>query len=77
VIRQSQTETQTKKQRESRWENVENSFHVQAPDQLKQRHILLVDDVMTTGATLEACGRTLLRSASIKLSIATAAIAVS
>ena len=56
VIRTIHTETQTKKGRIQRWENVEKSFSVIEPAMLKGKHILLVDDVITTGATIEACG---------------------
>ena len=51
------TETQTKKHRTERWENVAGSFIVKDPTLAGTQHILLVDDVITTGATLEACGQ--------------------
>jgi len=75
VIRIVHTETQTKKGRIQRWENVEKSFSVLEPASLKEKHILLVDDVITTGATLEACGAQILKVAGVQLSIATLAIA--
>ena len=56
VIRIKATETQTKKGRIERWENVEKSFSVANAEKLKGTHVLLVDDVITTGATIEACG---------------------
>jgi len=49
------TETQTKKSRIERWQNVENVFELIRPEQFKNRHILIVDDVITTGATIESC----------------------
>ena len=73
VIRQRFTETQTRKHRTERWENVEGSFVVKDPEALKGKAVLLVDDVITTGATLEACGVTLLQTSDLKLYIATLA----
>jgi ComF family protein len=75
LIREKFSETQTKKQRIARWENVGNSFIVKEPTALKGKNILLVDDVLTTGATLEACGMELLKIAGVNLSIATLTIA--
>lgn len=73
IIRQRFTETQTRKHRTERWENVEGSFVVKNPGALQGKSILLVDDVITTGATLEACGLVLLQTAGVKLYIATLA----
>ena len=75
VIRQHATETQTRKHRTERWENVKSSFKVAKPGQLSGKHLLLVDDVVTTGATLEACGNAILQTENVKLSIATLAYA--
>lgn len=75
VIRKIPTETQTKKGRIQRWENVSNTFSVSNSAQLENKHILLVDDVLTTGATLEACGAEILKVNNVQLSIATLAIA--
>lgn len=71
LIRRRFTETQTKKHRAERWENVEGSFAVKHEEKIKGKHLLLVDDVITTGATLEASGSHLLKTAGVKLSIAT------
>ena len=75
VIRQQATETQTRKHRTERWENVKQSFKVAKGHELAGKHLLLVDDVVTTGATLEACGHVILGIERVKLSIATLAYA--
>jgi predicted amidophosphoribosyltransferase len=75
VIRKRFTETQTKKHRSERWQNVEGSFEVSNTREIKDKHVLLVDDVVTTGATLEACGTEILNIEGTKLSIATLAFA--
>ena len=75
VVRKRFTETQTKKHRTERWENVEGSFEINNIKELKGKHILLVDDVITTGATLEACGAEILNIEGTQLSIATLALA--
>lgn len=49
------TETQTNKSRFDRWENVKDVFSVDNKQQLQNKHVLLVDDIITTGATMEAC----------------------
>ncbi len=71
VIRSTFTETQTKKNRVERWQNIEGRFEVANAALLTNKHLLLVDDVITTGATLESCGRVLLNGAGVQLSIAT------
>ena len=75
VIRRQDTETQTKKGRIQRWENVVNTFVVEKPSALEGKHILLVDDVITTGATLEACSRAIFEIPGVRISIATLACA--
>lgn len=75
VVRIVNTETQTKKRRIQRWLNVDKTFDILYPHLLEGKHVLLVDDVITTGATLEACVSALLKVKSIKVSIATLAIA--
>lgn len=69
------TSSQTHKGRYNRWENVEGIFKVVSPEKLQNQHVLVVDDVLTTGATLEACCTPLLRTADVKVSIATLACA--
>jgi ComF family protein len=75
LYRAADSETQTKKSRFSRWQNVESIFQLRDTNVLKGRHVLLVDDVITTGATLEACAHTLLQVPDVKVSIATIAYA--
>lgn len=64
------TETQTNKSRWQRWENVETVFEVSSELAVVDRKILLVDDVMTTGATLAACANTLLDAGAQSIDIA-------
>lgn len=75
VVRNRFTQTQTRKHRTERWENVASSFQVNNPHELKNKHLILVDDVVTTGATLEACGAEILKVEGTMLSIATLAYA--
>jgi ComF family protein len=73
VIRKKETQTQTFRNRIERWENISSSFELTRPGDVNGKHLLLVDDVVTTGATLEACGTELLKSKGASLSIATLA----
>jgi ComF family protein len=75
VSRPQHTETQTKKGRIERWKNMEGKFIVSNPDAISNKHVLLVDDVITTGATLEACGNELLKAGNVKLSLASLCVA--
>lgn len=75
LVRFLGTGTQTSKSRPERWENVKNSFRVRYPDIVEGKHILLVDDVVTTGATLEACAAALLKNSDVRVSILTMAFA--
>ncbi len=75
LYRIANSETQTKKSRFNRWQNVESIFKLNNTSTLEGKHILLVDDVVTTGATLEACAQVLLQIPHTKLSIVTIAYA--
>jgi ComF family protein len=61
LTRKNYHSSQTKKNRASRWENVEEAFSLQHAHVIRNQHVLLVDDVITTGATTEACCQTLLQ----------------
>ncbi len=67
--------TQTNESKLGRFQRVENAFCVTDVSSILDQHLLLVDDIITTGATLEACGRALLAAGIQKLSVATIAMA--
>lgn len=73
----SNTVSQTKKSREERYENMKNGFEITNSEAIKDKNILLVDDVITTGATLEVCANLLLEQGAKTVSIATIAAAQS
>lgn len=75
LLRGKATATQTKKSRYFRYENMKSIFKVVKAEQIRHLHVLLVDDVITTGATLEACGQALSGAGIKKISIATIAFA--
>jgi ComF family protein len=67
------TQTQTKKTRSERVANLKDAFDVTHPEKLVDKHVLIVDDVLTTGATLEACALACLKVDGVKVSMATIA----
>ncbi len=75
LLKLTNTKTQSKKGRLARWINSEELFAIQNIPSIENKHILLVDDIITTGATLEACISVLNEAKDIKISIATMAIA--
>lgn len=70
LYRVNAAETQTIKSRYDRWENIEGVFKAKNISRAENRHILLVDDVVTTGSTLEACASEILKINNTKVSIA-------
>lgn len=75
LFRSVNTATQTHKSKEERWQNVKDIFEVKHAEQLEGKYVLLIDDVLTTGATLEACALKLSAVKGITISCATAACA--
>ena len=75
LVRAVYTATQTKKSAEERFKNVKDIFEVRLADELQGTHVLLIDDVLTTGATLESCAHALENIPGITISAATAACA--
>lgn len=71
VVRPFFTETQTKKNRIERWRNMEGKFQLADRSKISNVHVLLVDDVITTGATIEACAEEILKAPGVQLSLAT------
>lgn len=74
ILRIEDTDTQTRKSVFSRWENVEGIFTVNQSEKVSARHILLVDDVLTTGSTITACAKALHYIENLKVSVLTLAI---
>ncbi|MET0638297.1 MAG: phosphoribosyltransferase family protein [Chitinophagaceae bacterium] len=71
VWRIRHTDTQTRMTRTERWLNMEGRFAVRGDARFENKHLLLVDDIVTTGATLEACGQELLKIPGVTISITT------
>ena len=75
LLRKSATATQTRKKKFERWENVEGVFELTKPDELVNKHVLLVDDVITTGATIDAAWQCMKIVEGLKISLASIAYA--
>lgn len=75
VVRRRSTSTQTNKSRSARFLNVDELFHVKQPHLFKNKHLLLVDDVITTGATMTACYQALSKTEGVEVSFASLAVA--
>jgi ComF family protein len=76
VIRATPSATQTRRSRYDRWTNVEGIFSVADEDALRGKHVLLVDDVITTGSTIESCANELLKIEGVKVSVVALGYAV-
>lgn len=78
LLKKSKTKTQVFKDSFKRWKDIQGTFHLaENVKSLEGKHILLTDDIITTGATVETCGDLLLQIKGVKLSIATMAITTS
>ena len=73
LVRSKDIETQTHKGNYERWENVREVFECLSPEDLKDKHVLLVDDVLTTGATIVACSDALGKIPGLRISVLTLA----
>lgn len=76
LVRIIDTESQTHKSRAQRAENMKNVFALKDYEMLKGKHVLLLDDVLTTGATIESCVTTLQEIEGLTISIATVGVAM-
>ncbi len=76
ICRLVYTSSQTQGNRLNRWKNMEDAFWASEPNMIKNKNILLIDDVITTGASLEACARAILQVPGTSVSVATAAYTV-
>mgnify|MGYP003583425081 FL=1 len=77
IIRKVYNTTQTTKSRIGRWLNVEHIFDIKNSKELENKHLLIIDDVVTTGATIEAFGQHLEKLPNTKISVFSCAVAVS
>ena len=76
LLRKVNTSTQTKKGKYERWDNVEDIFRISKPGRWKNKHLCIIDDVITTGATIESCVRILQRDVEgVQISVVCLAIA--
>lgn len=73
IERTRANETQTHKSKEERWSNVEGIFSVTKPQALQGKHILLIDDVLTTGATIASCAKSIIALPDTRVSLFTLA----
>jgi ComF family protein len=76
LLRCRETQTQTRRSRYERWINVEGIFELTAPEKIAGKHILLVDDVVTTGSTIESCVNELRKAGELRVSLVALAASV-
>ena len=69
VIRLIDTATQTNKSLTDRWDNIEGAFAIADASKIEGKHVALIDDILTTGASIESCGHELLKVKGVKLSV--------
>lgn len=74
LLKTANTKTQTRKRRISRWQNSRELYELKNTSVLSNKKLLLVDDVITTGATIEACAKALLCSPNVQISVASMAV---
>lgn len=75
VVRRKHTDTQTRKSTYERWENVDGIFMLLHPELFIGKHILIIDDVLTTSATTTACADVFCKVAGVRISVLTLAVA--
>jgi ComF family protein len=75
LIKTNNAASQVKKNRLARWNSNDEIFSIQNLSLIDSKHVLLVDDIITTGATIEACANQLLKAKNVKISVASMAIA--
>lgn len=75
VVREKNTGTQTRKSVFERWENVDGIFRLYAPERFTGKHVLIIDDVLTTGATTVACASAFETATGVRISILALSVA--
>ncbi|MBT8274185.1 MAG: ComF family protein, partial [Bacteroidia bacterium] len=75
LVKRKSTSTQVFKKRWARWASTDTVFTIENSNKIRGKHILLVDDIITTGATIESCAAMLQKAKDVKISVASMAIA--